>query len=533
MTSTTFVDKIKTANQKISYFFKQFEIKNRKLKTIFSVILFLTSLHVFYNYIGVYKFIDLRPVSIHSSAQCQRASIALNYYKNDMEFFKPRVQKFSNGTGVTGVEFPIIYYAGAVMYKIFGFNETYTKSISLIIITIGFVFFYLLMLQFISNSLIALSLVASGGISPVLMYYSPSIMPDAPSLGLILMAWYFFFQYLELSKKYQLNLFIVLGTLAALIKVVSIISFFIIICLIVLDRLKFFKKQDKVYLFKEYVQITWRIALGFVMVATWYVYANWLATAYGNPSFSLSPVMVEDLETLNKVGEYVKNVWLFQYYSSETYTFLLATILFILITIKHVNRLLLSITVLYILGSLVFVFLFLNQFMNHDYYIISILPCVFFLLLTFAVTLNKLAFRYSYLVLFVFGIIIFFNLKECVIKAEENYYFRYVNRAYLDGMDYMPYGDLEPRLRALGIKRTDKVISGFDDSYCSSLYLMDQLGVTIGSWYDKNMIDETLRNSELKYLILNDSAKFNKVYQNNLENKIILTHRGLIVYKLR
>jgi hypothetical protein len=444
----------------------------------------------------------------------------------------PRVQKFSSGTGVTGLEFPVIYYTGAIMYKLFGFNEIYLKAISLILITLGFVFFYLLIMQFLGNILVTLSLVASAGISPVLMYYSPSIMPDAPSLGLILIAWYFFFQYLKTNKTLQLNLFVILGTLAALIKFVSIIAFIIIICLIVLDRLKFFKKKDNTYLFKESLKIILTVGVGVFVVLSWYIYANWLATAYGNPSFSLSPVMVEDMDTLNKVGEYVKNVWLFQYYASETYTFLVAAILFILLAIKQVNRLLLTITVLYILGSLGFVFFFLNQFMHHDYYIISILPCVFFLLLTFADSLNKIAIKYSYLAFFIFGVIIFFNLKECVIKTQENYSFRYINRAYLDGMDYQPYGDLETRLRALGIKRTDRTVSGFDESFCSSLYLMDQLGVTIGSWYNNEMIAETLKDKSLKYLILNDSARFNRIYPNNFSKNIVLTHRGLIVYKL-
>jgi len=69
-----------------------FTIKRHPVRTTISVLLFLLALNWFYYYVGIYSFLEVRPSSIHSSAQCQRASIALNYYEVDMNFFKPRVQ---------------------------------------------------------------------------------------------------------------------------------------------------------------------------------------------------------------------------------------------------------------------------------------------------------------------------------------------------------------------------------------------------------------------------------------------------------
>lgn len=526
------LENIKNFNNKTFVFFKFFDFKNKKIKQIVATILFFILIHFFYSYIGIYKYINFRPCSIHSSAQCQRASVALNYYKTDMNFFTPRVQKFTKGTGITGLEFPIIYYSAAVLYKIFGFNEVYLKAISLSLVTLGFFLFYLLALQYLKNILLSISIVTSAFTSPVLLYYTPNIMPDAPSIGLVIAAWFFFFQYLKTDKNKYLNLFIFFGTIAALIKVISIICFIIIIFLLALDWLKFFKNENNIYLFKKKLKIFKRIILGFIFILSWYLYANWLTKAYNNPTFSLSPETLSDLDTFYKVIDNIKSYWLFQYYSSETYTLIFGCLLFIIITYKTVNKLLLIITILYLLGSLCYVFLFFNQFMHHDYYIIALIPFVLFFLLTFADSLYKCSLKYSIFMLLIFDVIIFLNLKECVIKCENNYSFRYLNRVYLDGIDYKPYGDLEPRLRALGVKRTDMTISGFDDSFCSSLYLMDQCGVNIGSWSDKNNINEFILNHNFKYLILNDSAKFNKIYKNNLKKNIILTHRGLIVYKL-
>ena len=99
--------------------------------------------------------------------------------------------------------------------------------------------------------------------------------------------------------------------------------------------------------------------------------------------------------------------------------------------------------------------------------------------------------------------------------------------------DYTAYEDLEPKLRKLGIKRTDKVLSGYDNSFCTSLYLMDQPGYTFGSNINKPELDYHFSSNQYKYLILTDSAAFSKIYPNNFGNNIIGTHRGLLIYKLK
>ena len=134
---TNFKNNIADLNSKVNRIAGFFEIKNRYLKKILPTFLFLIFLHFFYCYIGIYKYIDKRPCSIHSSAQCQRASVALNYYENDMNFFKPMVQKDSVGVGITGLEFPFVNYSVAILYKLFGFNEAYYRGFVLATLLIG------------------------------------------------------------------------------------------------------------------------------------------------------------------------------------------------------------------------------------------------------------------------------------------------------------------------------------------------------------------------------------------------------------
>lgn len=526
-------NKISVFNDRVNSLLEKFHFKNKMLSKLFVIGVFVTAIHVFYSYIGVYKYIGNRPSSIHLSAQTQRASIALNYYKADMNFFKPRIQRYLKGEGITGVEFPIIYYAAALMYKAFGFNELYLRAISLIIVTLGFFFFYLLANQFLRNPITAFMVSIAGALSPVLLFYTPNFMPDAPSMGLHLMSWYFFFNYIKSKSNKQLNLFVFTGTLAALIKATSAMGFVIVLCLLVLDRLKFFKTTDKVYLFTSPLKILKTIAVGFLCIIAWYAYATWLTKHYEYESFALKTLVVNEWSTAQEIFVTIKNLWLSHYYAYEGYVLMAFALGVVLLLMKYANKILLSITLLYLIGNVCYVYLFLYQFRWHDYYVIAIVPLVFFAMLTFAEMVVRCANNYFVLLQLALMLGLFFNLKESAKYCKKSYNERNSRAIYYWTGDYRAYEDLEPKLRKAGIKRTDKFLSGFDDTYCGSLYLIDQIGVNFGNESSVQDIDAMIKHPDIKYLILNDSARLNKVYPNDLASKVLLTHRGLIVYKLK
>ncbi|MBK7965050.1 MAG: hypothetical protein IPK10_07010 [Bacteroidetes bacterium] len=77
--------------------------------------------------VGQQDIVPLRPQSVHQWAQCDRASVALNYYQEDMNFFLPRVHNLDNGSGITGLEFPFVNYAVAILYHILDFMNGFTE----------------------------------------------------------------------------------------------------------------------------------------------------------------------------------------------------------------------------------------------------------------------------------------------------------------------------------------------------------------------------------------------------------------------
>jgi hypothetical protein len=506
-----------------------------KLRTskLLKYFLFFAAVFLVFYYIGLFKHLKERPAYVHISAQCQRASIALNYYQNDMNFFEPRIQRYEKGEGITGVEFPIIYYMAAIMYKLFGFHEIYLKLISLIIVLLGLFYFFKTANEFVKNNVLAVMTTIAVCLSPVFLVYTPNFMPDAPSLGLQLIAWYFFFKFIRTKTNKHLNLFIFFAVLAILIKAIAIIVFVIVLCLVVLDKLHFFKPKFEGFLFKSHSQLLKAVGIGFVVSISWYLYASWLSKHYDNESFALKPIMINSWEAFDKVVEFVVNLWMQYYYAYEGYVLLISMFVLMILFIRNANRLLLSITILNLIGSCFYIFFFLNQFRDHDYYMIAIMPTFFFLILTVSEMIVRFAHKHFILLEYGFIIVLFFNMKESVTYCKKMYSLRNSHDIFYWTGDYRAYEDLEPKLRNAGIKRTDKFISAFDDSYCSSLYLMDQIGVTVMGWNTKEDVQRYIQNPEMKYLILNDSARFNKLYPNDFHNKVFLHHRGLIIYKLR
>ncbi len=91
-----------------------------KYKKYFPIIVFLIAAVFVFKFLEFDENLAKRPRSIHSWAQCMRASIAKNYAEESMNFFLPRLHNTLGGEGITGLEFPFINYSVAILYKLFG-----------------------------------------------------------------------------------------------------------------------------------------------------------------------------------------------------------------------------------------------------------------------------------------------------------------------------------------------------------------------------------------------------------------------------
>ena len=106
-------------------------------------ILFILVILILSGYYQYHKTLFYPPQSVHAWRQADCASLTLNYYKYGMKFFNPRIHLLMADNGTSGYcspsEIPIFYYTVAVLYKLFGVNESIIKLINLLIFLTGLV----------------------------------------------------------------------------------------------------------------------------------------------------------------------------------------------------------------------------------------------------------------------------------------------------------------------------------------------------------------------------------------------------------
>ena len=322
-----------------------------------------------------------------------------------------------------------------------------------------------------------------------------------------------------------------LFALASLVKITSLISIGVITSVLILDSLKFFHSTNKNrFLIENKRPFIVLVILVISLVFSWYYYANWLSETYHSNAFTLGSVYSESRDKFWEIWKVIKYRWFYEYYNPIFYFALLFMISFMVIFWKFVNRLYFVVTFFTVIGSFAFSMLMFYQFKNHDYYIIPLLPSVFLLTFMFMDLINTLSLKYFKPINYVVSLALLFVLIENSKYSKINFLDRYSESYYVNTGDYSQYYDLEPVLRLLDMKKHEVTLVGSDYTYCNALYLMNQVGYQFNE-YNKDLINNLFKYNP-KYLVLNDTAQFNRVYPNNFKNKIIGHHKGLVIYKL-
>lgn len=475
--------------------------------------------------LGFIEKLNTRPQCMHQWAQADRASIARNYADEDMNFFLPRVHNCMNESGITGVEFPIIQYTVAILYKLFGFNELWYRLTMLLLVAMGVMFAFKIALSFLGNNRwVSISIALIWYSSPALVFYTPNFIPDAGSLGLCLTAWYFFFSYLKTAKRAHLMLFFIAISLSSLIKITSFIGSITIIAICFVSILRpslfHFKKNNA-------TKIAATTILSMVITSMWYVYASWLKTRYGSEIFMLQLNPIDKLSQLPTDLYWLIYLWGSDYYSYPTLFACTLMLMFCLIQYKKANKLLLTITLLYAVGSFFFIILMMKQFVVHDYYIITLLPTAFFLLLTFADVFYRTQYhfviKYQKALAFGLGIITISSLLFAKISVNKRYAHQFGTLFKPDQMEGM-----ETYLRSIGITRNDKVVSMYDVSPNVTLYLMNVKGITFTPKIMSDSMIVANQSKKMNYLITTGDTVNTKYLRSTTK---IGEKNGFLIYK--
>ena len=464
-------------------------------------LLFITSIilvSLFYNF---HVILFETNGSVHQWRQADCLSITQNYYKENLPFLKPKHHhKSDEPEAKRGVvsEFPIIYYTVAKLWKIFGKSEAIFRGLNLLIVFLGLFYLYKLAYQHFKNKYLALLFPLFLFTSPVLVYYSNNFISNASAFGLVLIGWYFFYQFYIHSKEKKLLISLFFFLLAGLLKASALFSFFAIGGIFLLELLPnyYFKKENKI--FKKH-QILYFISV-LILIFSWYYYATNYSKSQGNdwvflkgilPIWELSEERI--LDTFSKIY----SIQLNRIFNPFIHITTILLFIFNVFKFKKINPFLITINIFLFIGVLLFCILFFQVFNIHDYYFINTLIFPVFTWFTFfsyhknnTKLVSKKIFYIPLIIILLFSIFISgvinrhkYNVDDVIAQAGLDYisehdkgvmgWFQFDSKKNQEA-----WKTITPYLRELGIKRETSVMVIDDQSINISLYNMDQIGYT-------------------------------------------------------
>jgi hypothetical protein len=473
------------------------------------------------------------PQSVHVWRQTNSLSLTQNYAQDNFPFFKPEMhnQFCDDGTSGKAVgEFPIIYYMVAQLWKLLGNHIWIFRMVQIIIVFAGLWCLFQVMYQLCKNwfwSAFASLLLFT---SPMMVFYGPNFLPDAPGLALVFVGWYFIFKYLKNRKILQIWLAALFFSLSVLLKITSALSIIALLAWVVFELL-FQKKENRIFDFgfRHFVPFVFVIALS----AAWYFYVDYyIHTHRGHFSHhGIWPVWNMTDEQYVRIMDALKKVYFKEMFLPYTQylTFGIWVVLAgLIMKLKPVHRFFLLIPAL---GMFVELALWFQVLEGHDYYTINLL--VVFSTVWAILFYQLRSWKYfNHWAIYAVGIVFFsWNAIACKHRIDERYK-GWMNDFYQTRMKALT--EIEPVFRELGINKEDKVISIPDETINGSLYYMNRKGYNnFGSDFNNRETFYKRIAQGAKYLVINDTT----ILQNEVVQPFIIkrlgTYSNIAIFDLR
>ena len=517
---------------------------------LFLFILLVVS--ILYNY---HEIILMGPWFPHMWRATDSLSIALNYYKDGLNFFEPAVHWTGpNGNGKTISEFPIIYYLVAKFWSVFGKHYFIFRAIDVLLVFTGLFSLYKISYRILKDYFWAFFIPIFLFTSPALVFYTNNFLPNAPALGLALTGIWNYFLFIDTGKNKWIWLTVLCFSIAGLLKVTSLIIVIAFLSYQFIHSINDIRSNG--FNFKTIRNRFFPYLPIFVILFIWVKYTDYY-NSVNNRIFlqDLFPIWDLNEEQRNQIWKSLYFTLLPSFFNKKALavigTLLLANVI---LWINKGSKYLLIIFIAFI-GVMLYVFLWFKAFDVHDYYLINLLIIIPLILLGFLYELKKrtlIIFSNLFFKLIALtGLLILmyqttmlnrikFNVNDPVlsydisIPEKDKELYAYKQWGYANTKKALE--TITPYLRSLGIKRNDLVISIPDNSINISLVLMDQKGFTDYGYVPtkgkpKERIAE-FKSIGAKYLIVNDDkAVENKEFLPYLEKKIG-EYKNVQIYEL-
>jgi len=517
-------------------------MKNYLPNLIFIILLLVTA--IIYDY---HQIAFKRPQSTHAWRQADGASMALNYSREGMQFFQPRVHNLTSDHGTSGrsasSEMPLLYFTVAFLYRIFGYHEFIYRILNTLIFLTG-IYYLFKTLKFEFKDLFwATTIPLFIFSSPVLVYYGNNFLTNTSAFSMVLISWYHVFRYFRSHKKRDLQKVFLFFLLAGALKVTALLSFFALAGIFLLEWTGWIrlKNRNKKYFPNPGLTIAAGIIL-LIPIISWIIYAKHYNETHSSTYFSTTffPLWSLKPESIKNIISTIREIWLKEYYHPASLIFLAGLTIINFMFLQKDKKIYGFILLFLFIEALFYIVLQFWTFRDHDYYIINlyILPVMILLSSVSMITKASMPRILSYVLKTTFAAFVIFNIFYSAERIRVRYN-GYMNNNYREKIDFYTLGS---HFRDLGIQPEDKVIS-FSDFGHVSLYLMDQKGWTrytdmlynrgkpIRYNQDSTGIQQSI-NRGAKYIIINGfDDLYNNKYLHSFTNHLVSAYRNLLIFK--
>jgi len=513
---------------------------------------------------GFDEILWLRPQSIHQWRQTDCLQMAHNYLTESWNLFSPSIHNyFSDGetSGKTAGEFTILYYFVAALWKVFGEHEVIFRIVTIGIFFIGLFALHDLLKKILNDNYWALAIPFFLFTSPLLIFYSNNFLTNVPAFCSVLIGWNFFYQYY--SGKQIKYLYIAAGffTLGGLLKVTAYISFIALGGIYFFDFLKkhVLKKEMRIFPVLKLGLPPFLISL--LLVASWYLYVTYFTGIHGGKhTFNgIWPIWKMTYEEFIGIKKFITEIIIHQVFSIYSLCLLLGLCALLLIDFKKLNKFILAMLLLLIIGGLSFLLLWFQALEHHDYYVINLIILPLFVLIGFVWHLkdNYPKIFNSKITKILFSIFLAYNVAYAANNIRMRYWSVFNPSGKITGMfaekpeidfwwwtgnddSLKALNDIEAYNRSLGIKKEDLVAYIPDQSFGVSLYLINQKGWTsgfgIGNFTDHNSAEklkDKIDNKKLRYLFVGDATILDNKYLKSFLAHPIGSYKGVTIFSLQ
>jgi hypothetical protein len=494
---------------------------------------FFSCLIIFYSFIGYQDILFLPPQGIHFIRQTDSLSFAMQYFNTGYHFWEPAVFHLDGLDGKAASEFPVLYYLAALFYPFTGPHPVVLKSITLLIVSFGFYYSYLLIRELLKTKFYAFILTFIILNSLVLLYYSNNVVPDSSALGFCFIGCFYFYKGINNSEQNRfLPLSYLFFTLSCLLK----ITFFIIPFGLLLFFIIFLINKRSINSTKirtEFFDVFVPFLSMCIICAAWIGFIKEYNFNNNSTLFLTKPhpIWEADSVLLKETWDNITGYWYNSYYDTDIFRFYFLTILvgFIVgILIKSIKVILPGIL---LCAGISIMILFYSQFRDHDYYFIVLIPVIFLMTVLsleivqnvypglFQLTIPKIA---------ITGLLIMsvINSKE---KLKERYTLKY-DQYSISGKTLLNGNKI---LDSLGVTKNARVILLPEHSPNGGLLMLNRTGWTFPDTGKKSIKEFWYSvKSGGKYLICSDTTLLkNKTINNRIDIKIF-ENNNYKVYKL-